>query len=173
MTYTYKVFIGLSSACLSPSSPKIPQYEHLFVLVLWLCGMRDLSSATRYQTHTPCIGSTKSQPLDHESKSSHSLFSRKYSLCTLVLALAAGTKYHKLVAYKLKKCIFHISRGWKSEIKVSPRLGSEPSSRLQTASFLLYPLRVGSGGTNSIHEGSTFMTMVVNSPPFKYPPLGN
>lgn len=62
MTYMYKVFIGLSSACLSPSSAKIPQYEYLFVLVLWLCGMRDLSSATRYQTHIPCSGSTKSQP---------------------------------------------------------------------------------------------------------------
>lgn len=100
MTYVYKVFIGLSSAYLSPSSPKIPQDEHLFVLSLWLCGVWDLSSTTRYRTHTPCIGSAKSQPLDYQSKTSLYIFSRKYSLCTFVLALAAVPKYPKLVAYK-------------------------------------------------------------------------
>ena len=31
-----------------------------------LHGMQDLSSPTRDQTHAPCIGSTESQPLDHQ-----------------------------------------------------------------------------------------------------------
>ena len=28
----------------------------IYVLVFWPCGMWDLSSPTRHQTHTPCIG---------------------------------------------------------------------------------------------------------------------
>ena len=34
-----------------------------------LCGMRDLSSLTKYQTHSPCTESTESWPLDHQGGS--------------------------------------------------------------------------------------------------------
>ena len=34
-----------------------------------LCGMRDLSSLTRYQTRSPCTESTESWPLDHQGSS--------------------------------------------------------------------------------------------------------
>ena len=40
------------------------------LFVFWLCGMQDLSSLTRDQTHTPCSGNWESQPLDHQESTS-------------------------------------------------------------------------------------------------------
>ena len=41
------------------------------------CGMWDLSSTIRDGTRGPCIGSSESQPLDHQGKSLHFLLNNE------------------------------------------------------------------------------------------------
>lgn len=98
MTYVYKVFIGLSSA----------YHHHLLkslsmnICLFCLCGCVACGILVPQPDIGPTPPALEVQNRNHWTTRARPvyIFSRKYSLCTFVLALAAVPKYHKLVAYK-------------------------------------------------------------------------